>query len=141
MTGKRSEQGEGRGRGPRGPILGMDWVATAGLAAVLAEQDAGAGIEEADVVIVPLDGDLAAEPARWRGVVGAGDLGTAVEMGRAGAVLVVAKGLEGQRPELRLLLGEDGARLAMCAGERALEARALSGVAWVWPTDSTLPLR
>ena len=64
MTGKRSEQGKGRGRGPRGPILGMDCVATAGLTAVLAEQDAGAGIEEADMTLVPLHRDLAAEPSR-----------------------------------------------------------------------------
>ena len=37
-------------------------------------------IEEPDVVLVPLDGDLAAEPAGRRRVVGAGDFDAAVEV-------------------------------------------------------------
>src|SRR5207253_11346989 len=65
------------------------------------------------VAIVPLDGDRAAEPARRRGVVGAGDFDTAVEMHGARAVVVVAKGLERQRSELRLFLGEHGGDLTL----------------------------
>src|SRR5439155_8933478 len=64
------EQRERVGWGARRPILGVDRVTPGRLPAVLAEERAGGGIEEADVHTVPLDGDLAAEPAgRW-GVVG-----------------------------------------------------------------------
>src|SRR2546428_2065941 len=107
--------GQQRQRGRRralGLIVGVDRVAPAGLAPVLAEEFPGRGIEEPDVVLVPLDGDLAAEPARRRGVVGAGDFGAAVEMHGAGAVLVVAKGFERQRLEMGLLLGEHRRDLA-----------------------------
>jgi len=65
------------------------------------------------VVIVPLDGERAAEPARRRRVVGAGDFDVAVEMHGARPVLVVAKRLERQRSEVRLLLGEHGGDLAL----------------------------
>jgi hypothetical protein len=92
---------------------------------MLAEQEAGGGIEEADMMLVPLDGDLAADPPGRRSVVGRGDLDAAVEMHGAGAVRVVAKGLEGQRPEVRLLLGEHGGDLALGG---AVEGRRL-GVA------------
>ena len=96
-----------------GRSAGMDRMAPARLPAMLAEQQAGGGIEQPDVVVVPLDGDVAAEPARRRRVVGAGHFDAAVEMHRAGAVLVVAKGLDRQRPEVRLLLGEHGGDLAL----------------------------
>ena len=78
----------------------MDRVAPARLTPVLAKQGAGRGVEEPDVAIVPLDGDRAAAPARRRGVVGAGDFDTAVEMHGTGAVVVIAKGLERQRSML-----------------------------------------
>jgi hypothetical protein len=65
---------------------------------------------QADVHAVPrLDRDIAAEPARRRGVVGALDLDATVEMDRAPAELVVAKRLDGQRPQGRSLLGEQAA--------------------------------
>ena len=71
------------------------------------------GCEEADVHAVPLDRDVAAEPARRRGVVGVLDLDAAVEMDRAPAELVVAKRLDRQRPQRRPLLGEHGGDLAL----------------------------
>ena len=84
----------------------MDRVPPSPLAPVLAEQLAGRRIEEADVVVVPLHGDHAPEPARRRGVVGAGDLDAAVQVHGAGPVLVVAKGLQGQGPQVWPLLEE-----------------------------------
>src|SRR5438093_13636005 len=74
---------------------------------------AGLGFSEPDVAIVLLDVDRAAEPARRRGVVGAGDFDTAVEMHGTGAVVVIAKGLERQRSEMRLFLGEHGGDLTL----------------------------
>ena len=89
------QQRQRRRRRAGGPIAGMNRVAAAGLAPMLAEECPGRGIEQADVVVVPLDGDLAPEPARRRGVVGAGDFDAAVEMHGPGAVLVVANGPRG----------------------------------------------
>src|SRR5262245_65929564 len=67
------QQGEsGRGR-PRGLVVRMNGVAPARLAAMLAQEHAGRGIEQADVVIVPLDGDLPPEPAGRGRVARAGD--------------------------------------------------------------------
>jgi len=80
-----------------------------GLAAVLAQQDAGGGIEEADMLLVPLDGDLTSEPAWRRRGVGAGDLDAAVEMHRAGAELIVAEGFHGQGQQCGPFLGEHAA--------------------------------
>jgi hypothetical protein len=88
-------------------------MAPRGVAAVLSKQRARSGMEQADVHAVPLDRDLAAEPARRRGVVGILDLDAAVEMDRAPAELVVAKRLDRQRAERRPLLGEHGGHLAL----------------------------
>ena len=62
---------------------------------------------------VPLDRDVAAEPARRRGVVGVLDLDAAVEMDRARAELVVAKRLDRQRQQRRAFFGEHGRDLAL----------------------------
>ena len=77
------EQRQRGGRGARRPIRGVDRVAPRRLAAVLPQERARGGMEEADVHAVPLDRDVAAEPARRRGVVGVLDLDAAVEMDRA----------------------------------------------------------
>ncbi len=61
------EQRQRGGRGARRPILGVDRVVPGRLAAVLAEERARRGIEEADMDAVPLDRDVAAEPARAAG--------------------------------------------------------------------------
>src|SRR6266545_1443265 len=107
------EQRQRRRGGAGGPIVGVDGMAAPGLAAVLAQQDAGGGIEEADMLLVPLDGDFAAEPSWRRRVVGAGNLDAAVEMHRAGAELVVAEGLQGQGQQRRPFLGEHRRDLAL----------------------------
>src|SRR3989441_6419938 len=102
-----SQQGHRGQRGPRRPIGGVNRVAPAhGLAAVLAQELACGRIQQADVAGVPLDRDLGAEPTGGRAVVRVVDLDTAVEMDGAGAELVVAKRLDGQRPERGPLLGE-----------------------------------
>src|SRR5262252_2653514 len=94
-------------------ILRVDDMATARLTAVLAQQGACRRIEQADVGVIPLDGDLATEPAGgWR-IVGAGDLDASVEMHGAHPVLVIAEGLQRQRQEGRLFLGEHRCDLAL----------------------------
>ena len=94
-------------------IDGQNRVAPAGLAAVLAEECACGGIEQADVMLVPLDGDRAPEPAGRRRVVGAGHFDAAIEMHGAGPVLVIAKRLDRQGAQDRLLLGEHGGDLTL----------------------------
>ena len=84
------EQGEGLPRGAGGAVVVGDAMPAPRRAQVLAEELAGAGVEQADVEVAPLDVDAAADPARRRAVVGGGDLDAAVEMHGAVAVLVVA---------------------------------------------------
>jgi hypothetical protein len=91
----------------------MDAMPAARLPPMLAEQGPGGGIKQPDVPLVPLHGDLTPKPPRGRRVVRAGDLDAAVEMHGARAVLVVAEGLKGQRPQLQLRLGEHGGDLAL----------------------------
>src|SRR5262249_20126749 len=107
------QQREGGGRRAGGPILGMDGVAPADVAPVLAEQRARGGIEHPDVVIVPLDRDRAPEPAGRGRIVGARHFDTAVEMDGARAVVVVAKRFDRERLQSRLLLSEHGGDLAL----------------------------
>ena len=71
------------------------------------------GVEEADVDVVPLHVDAAADPAGRRRVVGRGDLDATVQMHGAAAVLVVAERLERQRAERRTFLGKHGGDLAL----------------------------
>ena len=96
-----------------GPVRVGDAMPAPGRAQVLAEQLAGAGVEQADVEVVPLHVDAAADPARRRAVVGRGDLDAAVEVHGAAAVLVVAERLERQRAERRTFLGKHGGDLAL----------------------------
>jgi hypothetical protein len=68
---------------------------------------AGVGIEEAHPRVVPLHRQPPApDPARRRAVVGGLDFDAAIEVDGAGAVPVVAKGLERERAQRRLLLGK-----------------------------------
>ena len=95
-------------------VVGVDRVAPAdGVAAVLAQELAGARIQQADVAGVPLHSDLLAEPAGRRAVVGGVDLDAIVQMQGAPAELVVAKRLDGQRPEAGPLLGKHDGDLAL----------------------------
>jgi len=61
------QQLPGRERGSLRIILIVDAVAAALLAAVLAQELAGAGIEQADVEVIPLDVDQAADAERAGG--------------------------------------------------------------------------
>ena len=64
--------------------------------------------EQPDVVLVPLDSDLAPEPARRRRVVGTSDFDAAIEMHGAPPMLVVAKGLQRQGQQRWSFFGKHG---------------------------------
>ena len=87
---------------------------------MLTQQLAGARVEEADVDVVPLHVDAAADPAGRRRVVGRGDFDATVEMHGAAAVLVVAERLERQRAERGAFFLEHGGDPAL---GRAVNAR------------------
>jgi hypothetical protein len=109
----------------------------------------------------PLHLNAAADPARWRTVVGGLDFDAAVQMHCSLAVPVIAKRLKRQRQERRSFFGKHGRNLPFRGSVnarvgpalfpaiqirlrllQALEAQPLSGVFFAWPTpDSTLPLR
>jgi hypothetical protein len=94
-SGSRQRRQRGARRAARA-VLVLDAMPAAGRAEVLAQQLAGRG-EQTDVEAIPLDVDLAADPARRRAVVGGLDFDAAVEVHRPETVAVVPKGLEGQR--------------------------------------------
>src|SRR6185295_3989717 len=101
-------------------IFRPDAMATAIDDQVLAQELSGGRIEQAHVVLVPLDAHRATDPAwRWR-VVRAVDLDEAVEVDRAISEGVVAKWLDGQRPKMRPLVGKHGGDLAL---GRAVDSR------------------
>ena len=93
-------------------VFVFDAMPAALLPQMLAQQLPGARIEQAHVRVVPLHLNAPADPARRRAVVGGFDFHAAVQMHRALAVLVIAKGFDGQRQQRRLLLGEHGRHLA-----------------------------
>jgi hypothetical protein len=62
------QQRQRRGRRSSGLIGRVDRVAPARVAAMLAEQDPGGGIEQPHVVLVPLDGDHPGAETLLRGV-------------------------------------------------------------------------
>ena len=107
------EQSEGLRRGAGGPVRVGDAMPAPWRTQVLAEELAGAGVEQPDVDVVPLYVDAAADPAGRRAVLGRRDLDAAVQMHGAAAGLVVAKRLEGQRAERRTLFGKHGGDLAL----------------------------
>ena len=107
------EQGEGLRRGASGPVVVGDAMPAALCAQVLAQQLAGARVEEADVDVVPLNVDAASDPSGRRRVVGRGDLDATVQMHTAAAVLVVAERLDGQRTERGAFFLEHGGDLAL----------------------------
>ena len=57
------EQGQRGGRGARRLIRGVDGVAPGRGAAMLAEEGAGGGVEDADLPVVPLDRQVMPDPA------------------------------------------------------------------------------
>ncbi|MGD9724333.1 MAG: hypothetical protein AB7U76_24100 [Pirellulales bacterium] len=69
-------------------------------------------VEDAHHVAVPLHRDRGADPPGRDGVVGALDLDVPIEVHDAVAVVVVAKRLDWQWLEVRVLLGDEVARNA-----------------------------
>ena len=90
-------------RAPR-TVRIADAVAAALLSQMLAQQLAGARIEQAHEHRVPLHMHLAADPTRRRSVVSRLHFNTAIQMNRALAVLVVAERLQRQRLQRRASL-------------------------------------
>ena len=103
-----------------GRSCGMDGPAAALAAEVLAQELPGLRVDEPHDALVPLRVDLAADPAGRRRVVRALDLDAAVEVHGPLAEGVVAKGLDRQRLQRRLLLGEHRRDLAL---RRAVDPR------------------
>src|ERR1019366_9429016 len=89
-----------------GSVLVLDAMAAARRAQVLAQELAGAGVQQAHMPDVPLHTDPSADPARRRTIVSRFDFDAAVQVHRAFAVLVIAEGLDGQRQQGRSLFGE-----------------------------------
>jgi len=75
-------------------ILILDPMAATVLAQMLPQQLTVVGVQQTDLVSIPLDSNPPADPTRRRAIVGSLDLDTAVQMNGALAVLVVAEGLQ-----------------------------------------------
>jgi hypothetical protein len=80
---------------------------------MLPQQLPGCRIEQADVQIVPLHGNAAADPAWRRAVVRGVNLDAAIEMDRPHPEAVIAKRLKGHRLQRGLLLGKHRRHLAL----------------------------
>lgn len=91
----------------------LDAMPAARCEAMLAEQLTGGRVEEADVEVVPLHRDAAADPAGRRAVVRGINLDAPIEMDRPHTEAVIAKRLERQRLQRRLLLGKHRGDLAL----------------------------
>lgn len=89
-------------------------------AQMLAQQHAGLRVDDAHAARIPPDVHVAVNPAGRRCVVGLRHLDAAIEVHGAHAVLVVAKRLDGERQQRRLLLGKHQRNLAL---HRAVDAR------------------
>src|SRR5688500_7056941 len=87
---------------------------------MLAQELAGRGIEQTHEEIVPLHIDAPSDPARRGAVVRGLDFYAAIEVHGAGPEAVIAKRLERQRAERRLLLGKHHGDLTL---RRAVDAR------------------
>jgi hypothetical protein len=114
------EEGERRRWSAGRAIAVVDAVPAALRPHVLAQELAGREHQDTDVEVGPLHLDALADPAGGHRVVGGLDLDAAIEMHGAQAVAVVAKGLERQRLERRLLLGKHRGDLPL---RRAVDAR------------------
>src|SRR5207237_1164982 len=102
--GRTEERYRLRGRAARAIRL-VDPMPAARRAHMLAQELPGGRVEQADVEVVPLHRDAAADPPGRRAVVRGVDLDAAIEMDRSYTEAVIAKRLERQRLERRLLLG------------------------------------
>src|SRR5688572_25055283 len=83
------------------------------LADVLAQELMRFRLENADVEFIPLHMDKPSDPAGRRTVVGRFDFDTTVQMHTTFAVLVIAKRLDRQWKQCRLLFGKHGSDLPL----------------------------
>src|SRR5207253_8992804 len=115
-----AQQGErGRRRACR-LITDVDPMPAACRAQMLAQELPGVRIHRADVERVPLHMEPMPDPARRDPIEGRLDLDTAVKMDGALAKLVIAKRLDGQRPQGRTFLGKHHGDLTL---RGAMDAR------------------
>ena len=161
------------GRGPRqggqrragratGPVGVVDVMVASRRAGMLAQEGPGLRRQQADLPRIPLDLDLASNPAGRRTVVGRLDFHTAVQMHRPDAVAVVAKKVSrGNAPKcgcssanitatwrfvvpwMRVSAQRVSHRSRyVCAASSVSKRSPFKGVFWAWPTPaSTLPLQ
>ncbi len=101
-------------------IRRMDRAPSSRFLAMLAQQLAGARIEQAHQARVPLDRHLSTQPAGRCSVVRGVDLHASVEVDCARAVAVVLEALDGKRLQRRTFLREGRGDLAL---GRAVDAR------------------
>ncbi len=114
------QQADGGGRGAGRVIRVGDLVPPARRTPVFAEELARRRLEQPHLEVVPLHREPLPDPARRRPVIGGVDLDTPVEMDRAQPEAVVAKRLQGQRAERRLLFSKHHGHLPL---RRAVDAR------------------
>src|SRR6266700_1651659 len=103
---RTSQQLKQRRRRTTRTIRIADTMSATLAAQMLAQQLAGAGIEQAHEHRVPLHVDLPPDPARRSSVVSRVNLDATIDMHRALAILVVAERLQRQSLQKRLLFGE-----------------------------------
>ncbi len=96
-------------------VFRADAMPAAFLLQMLAQQHAGARIEQAHVHQVPLHIDLATDPAGRRAIVGRFHFDTAIDMNRPLSILVIPERLQRQRLQEGLLFAEHGRHLPLGA--------------------------
>ena len=117
---RATEQGQRGGRRAGRAVAIVDAMIAARRAQMLTEQLVRLRVDEPHVQVVPLHVDAPADPAGRRAVEGGLDFDAAIEMDRAIAEAVVAKRLEGQRPQGGPFFGKHRGDLPL---RRAVDAR------------------
>ena len=95
----------------RGPVFTLDAMTTALLAQMLAQELPRSRIDQPYMCATPLHLNAAADPAGRGAVIRRFDFHAAIQMDRAFAVLVVAKGLKRQGQQRWAFFGEHGCDL------------------------------
>lgn len=110
---RASQQSGDFGRRAGRAIIGLDAMTTSLGHEVLAEQRTGRRVEQPHMPLIPLYAHHAADPARRWCIVRGSDLYEAVEVDDAVTEGVAAKWLDGERAEMRSLVGKHRGDLAL----------------------------